>query len=92
MGVLVLVALLVLFGLFGLLGSQLAQDNARGMYAERLSVARLSAQLLDRQFDKQFQELEWIADGLSASEPGVPAPADLLRPSELLITNLTLAR
>ena len=90
MGVLVLVALLVLFGLFGLLGSQLAQDNARGMAAERLSVARLSAQLLDRQFDKQFQELEWIADGLSASEPGVPASADLLRPSELLITNLTL--
>jgi signal transduction histidine kinase len=89
-GALVLGALLVLFGLFGLLGSQLAHDNTRGMAAERLSVARLTAQLLDRQFEEQFRELEWIADGLSASEPGVPAPADLLRPSEFLITSLTL--
>jgi signal transduction histidine kinase len=89
-GALALAALLVLFGLFGLLGSQLADDNARAMAAERLSVARLTAQLLDRQFDEQFRELEWIADGLSASEPGAPAPADLLRPSEMLLTSLTL--
>ena len=90
MGVLVLVALVVLFGLFGLLGNQLAQDNARAMAAERLSVARLTAQLLDGQFERQFEQLEWIADGLSASEPGMPVPSDLLRPSELLITSLTL--
>jgi len=90
MGVLVLVALVVLFGLFGLLGNQLAQDNARAMAAERLSVARLTAQLLDGQFERQFEQLEWIADRLSASEPGVPEPSDLLRPSELLITSLTL--
>jgi hypothetical protein len=89
-GALALAALLVLFGLFGLLGSQLADDNARAMAAERLGVARLTAQLLDRQFDEQFRELEWIADGLSASEPGAPAPADLLRPSEMLLTSLTL--
>ena len=90
MGVLVLVALVVLFGLFGLLGNQLAQDNARAMAAERLSVARLTAQLLDGQSERQFEQLEWIADGLSASEPGMPVPSDLLRPSELLITSLTL--
>jgi signal transduction histidine kinase len=88
-GLLVLVGLLVLFGLFALLGSRLADDSARGMAAERLNTARLTAVLLDQQFEEQFEELEWDAARLGAGDPGLqPARGDLLRPNEPLVTGL----
>ena len=88
-GLLVLSGLLVLFGLFAVLGSRLADDSARGMQAERLNTARLTAILLDQQFEEQFEELEWDASRLGAGDPSnEPARADLLRPNEPFITGL----
>ena len=90
-GLLVLSGLVVLFSLFALLGSRLADDSARGMQAERLNTARLTAVLLDQQFEEQFEELEWDASRLGAGDPSVqPARADLLRPNEPFITGLRL--
>jgi two-component system, OmpR family, sensor kinase len=88
-GLLVLSGLLVLFGLFAWLGSRLAEDSARGMEVERLNTARMTAMLLDQQFEEQFGELEWDAARLGAGDPTVePARTDLLRPDEPFITSL----
>jgi signal transduction histidine kinase len=61
--------MLLLFGLFVALGEFLTQDSAHSMAAERLSVARLTAKFLDRQFDQQFSQLEWAAAQVNMDAP-----------------------
>jgi hypothetical protein len=70
LGLFVLPGLLVLFGLFVLLGTRLAEDSGRAMQAERLSTARLTAMLLDQQFEEQFEELEGDAARLGSAPTG----------------------
>src|SRR5690348_9431908 len=84
--------MLILFSLFVALGEILTQDAATRMANERLSVARLTAAFLDREFDRQFTELEWAASQIdmgsihnaSAAQPW----ADLVRRSDANISDL----
>jgi signal transduction histidine kinase len=86
--------LLLLFGLFVALGEVLTDDTARTMEAERLRVARLTARFLDRQFDQQFTELEWMAARVNlesteaSAEPG--RWADITRTSESFVSGVFL--
>ena len=84
LGLLVLAGLLFLFGLFALLGELLTEDTARGMAAERLSVARLTAAFLDRQFEEQFTQLEWMAAQIDMNAAADGAQAQ--RWGELAVT------
>ena len=84
LGLLVLAGLLFLFGLFAVLGELLTEDTARGMAAERLSVARLTAAFLDRQFEEQFTQLEWMAAQIDMNAAADGAQAQ--RWGELAVT------
>src|SRR5919197_2828800 len=94
LGLLVLAGLMLLFGLFVLMGELLTRQTASGMAAERLSVARLTAEFLDRQFEQQFIQLEWIAGQVdmrsvaSSEEPELWA--DLARTSQPMVSSIFL--
>src|SRR5207244_13036230 len=90
LGLLVLAGLLFLFGLFAVLGELLTEDTARGMAAERLSVARLTAAFLDRQFEEQFTQLEWMAAQIDMNTAADGAQAQ--RWGELAVTADPLVR
>ena len=94
LGLLVVAGLLLLFGLFVVLGELLTRQTASGMAAERLSVARLTAEFLDGQFEQQFIQLEWIAGQVdmrsvaSSEEPELWA--DLARTSQPMVSSIFL--
>ena len=61
--------LLLLFGLFVALGEVLTADAMRTMADERLRVARMTASFLDRDFDQEFVQLEWVAARVNLESP-----------------------
>jgi signal transduction histidine kinase len=93
LGVVVLAGLLLLFGLFVAVGEFFAQDAAQNMAAERLSVARLTVVLLDREFERQFMQLEWVASQTSIEATPqdterLQRDAEMLRMSEPTISDV----
>ena len=65
LGGFVLGGLMLLFGLLVGFGELLTQDAAQRMAAERMSVARLTASFLDRDFERMFSQLEWEASQIN---------------------------
>jgi signal transduction histidine kinase len=90
LGLPILCGLLLLFGLFVVLGELLTDDTARSMAAERLSVARLTARFFDRQFDQQFKQLEWVASRINVESPGGSAEAQHWGISESFVSSVFL--
>lgn len=94
LGLLFVGGLLLLFGLFAFLGEVLTADTSSSMAAERLSVARLTASFLDREFEQQFMQLEWAAsqvgpEPLESSE-APRAWADLTLSSAPMVSHVFL--
>jgi signal transduction histidine kinase len=92
LGVLVLCGLCLLSSSFVALGEMFTEESARNMAAERLSVARLTATLLDRQFNRQFMQLDWVAGQVdldtSGTQDRLQGYADLLRMSEPNVSDI----
>ncbi|MBI4494083.1 MAG: PAS domain S-box protein [Chloroflexi bacterium] len=93
-GLLVLVGLLLMFGLFGLLGALLADDHARQTADERLVIAQLTVSFLDSEIEEQFRQLETAAalaadatDDLGSQQHLL---RDLLRQPEPFVTSVFL--
>ena len=94
LGLPIVCGMLLLFGLFVALGEFMTRDSAESMAAERLSVTRLTARFLDRQFDQQFSQLEWVAGQINMESPlrsGDPRHlAELTRKSESFVSSVFL--
>jgi signal transduction histidine kinase len=93
LGLVVMAGLLLLFGLFVALGEFFTEETAQNMAAERLGVARLTISLLDRQFERQFTQLEWVASHIDVeaspkSADGLAGDAEMLRMSEPTVSDV----
>lgn len=78
-GLFVFVGLLLLFGLFGLLGALLGDDIARRTSAERLVIAQLTVSFLDVEIEEQFEQLERAAEVAAAATGDLDQQQHLLR-------------
>jgi signal transduction histidine kinase len=93
LGAFVLAGLTLLFALLVGFGELLTRDSASRMAAERLSVARLTASFLDRDFERIFSQLEWEGAQIN-SEPNQDGEstrwAGLVRASDSRVADVYL--
>ncbi|HEX9094355.1 MAG TPA: hypothetical protein VF902_10280, partial [Coriobacteriia bacterium] len=71
-GTLVLVGLIAIFGLFGVLGSAIANDAKQRTLGEWLSIATSTASFIDSDLEGRFAQLERVETllGESTGDPG----------------------
>lgn len=80
-GALVLLGLVVIFGLFGVLGAELAQDGRQRTITQWLNLTTSTAHFIDAELQAQFDRLTGLASRLDGAVDDTPLRASVLTDS-----------